>query len=46
MDDVADVVAFDQHVGFTDRIGLGVEFLTVHHQPSIRILGREMFLRN
>ena len=34
-DDVGDVLALDEHVGLADRIGLGVEFLAVHHQPRI-----------
>ena len=32
--DILDVLSFDQHVDFADRIGLGVEFLPEQHQAS------------
>ena len=35
--DVGDILALDQHVGLADRVGLGVEFLPVDHQPRIRV---------
>ena len=38
VDDVADVLPLDQHVGLADRVRLGVQFLAVHHQPSIRVV--------
>ena len=36
-DDVGNVLALDQHVGLADGIGLGVEFLPVHHQPCLGV---------
>jgi hypothetical protein len=46
VDDVADVLTLDQHVGLADGVGLAIEFLTVHHRPGIRVLTGKMILRN
>jgi len=36
-DDIGDVLPFDQHLGLADGIGLGVQFLPIHHQAGIGV---------
>jgi hypothetical protein len=43
VNDAADVLAFDQHVGFADGIRFCVEFLAIHDQPGVRVETAEMF---
>jgi len=33
-DDVGDVLALDEHVGLADGVGLGIELLPIHDQPT------------
>lgn len=44
--DVFDVLPFDQHVGFADRVGFGVELLTVHDEPGIGVLAAQVLFGN
>ena len=44
--DVLGVLAFEHHVGTTDRVGLGVEFLTVRLQVGVRVEFAQVLLGN
>ena len=41
--DVGDILAFDQHIGFADGVGLIVEFLAEHRQSRLRIVFFQIF---
>ena len=43
-DDVGNILPFDQHVGFTDGVRLGVELLPVHHQARTGVEAGEVFV--
>jgi hypothetical protein len=44
-DDVADVLALDQHVRLADGVGLIVQFLAEHGQARVGVLGHEVLSR-
>ena len=41
-DDVGDVLPLDQHVGLADGVGLRVQLLAIHDEPSIRVQPGQM----
>jgi hypothetical protein len=44
VDDVADVLPLDQHVGLADGVGLAVELLAVHGQAGVGVLLGQVIL--
>jgi hypothetical protein len=42
-DDVADILALDEHVGLADGVGLVVEFLAEHGQAGIGVVFKQIF---
>ena len=42
-DDVAHVLALDEHVGLADGVGLVVQLLSVHGEAGLRVVLRQIF---
>lgn len=46
MNDVADILPFDEHIRFADGVRFAIEFLTIHYETGICVLTAEMFVRH